>query len=125
MNWEKKNIKKFCISISTVSRWLNVLGLKYELRRKGYYVDGHEKPVTIEYRKVFCEHYLPYEARMHRWVQVKEEVAKKLEEEGEITVGSGYYYTDQATQEKMVEFHVDASDKLLLLGNISGEWRQS
>jgi hypothetical protein len=71
---------------------------------------------------VFYERYLAYEARMHRWVQVKEEVAKKLEEEGEVTVGSGYYYTDQATQEKMVEFHVDASDKLLLLVNISSDF---
>ena len=111
-----------CISISTVSRWMNVLGFKYELRRKGYYVDGHEKPATIEYRKAFCERYLAYEARMHRWVQVKEEVAKKLEEDGEIAEGSGYYYTDQGTQERMVEFHVDASDKLLLLGNISGDF---
>ncbi len=41
---------------------------------------------------------------------------KKLEEEGDITVGSGYYYTDAVTKEKRVEFHVDASDKLLLLG---------
>jgi hypothetical protein len=49
--------------------------------------------------------------------------SKKMEEEGEITMGCGYYYTDQATQEKMVEFHVDASDKLLLLlGHISGDF---
>jgi hypothetical protein len=89
-----------CISISTVSRWINVLGFKYELRKKGYYVDGHEKPATIEYRKAFCERYLAHEARMHRWVQVKEEVAKALEEKGDITPGSGYYYYDQATQEK-------------------------
>jgi hypothetical protein len=57
---------------------------------------------------------------MHRWVQVKEEVAKQLEEEGEIAVGSGYYNIDQVTQEKMVEFYIDVSDKLFLLGNISG-----
>ncbi len=111
-----------CISISTVSHWLQVLGFKYEVRKKGYYVDGHEKPSTIEYRKSFCERYLGYEARMHRWVQIKEEVAKKMEEEGEIARGSGYYYYDEATKEKMVEFHVDASDKLLLLRNINGDF---
>ncbi len=111
-----------CISISTVSRWINVLGFKYELRKKGYYVDGHEKPATIEYRKAFCERYLAHEARMHRWAQVKEEVAKALEEKGDTTPGSGCYYYDQATQEKMVELHVDASDQLLLLGNVNGDF---
>ena len=110
------------ISFSTASRWLHLLGFRYELRRKGYYVDGHEKPATIAYRKAFCERYLMYESRMHRWAQVSEEVAKKLEEEGDIAVGSGYYYTDTVTKEKMVEFHVDASDKLLLLGNIDGDF---
>jgi len=103
-----------CISISTVSRGMNLLGFKYELRQKGYYVDGHEKPATIEYRKAFCERYLAYEARMHRWVQVKAEVARRLEEEGEISAGSGSYYTNQSSQELMVEFHVDASDIIIV-----------
>jgi hypothetical protein len=53
---------------------------------------------------------------MHRWVQVSEDVAKKLEEEGNIPNSSGYYYTDAIAKEKMVVFHVDASEKLLLLG---------
>ncbi len=44
-----------CITISTVSHWMNVLGFKYELRRKGFYVDGHENLAAIEYRKAFCE----------------------------------------------------------------------
>ncbi len=51
-----------CLSISTVTRWMQALGFKYEIRKKGYYVDGHEKPSTIEYRKSFCERYLGYEA---------------------------------------------------------------
>ena len=59
----------------------------------------------------FCERYLGNEARMHCWVQITEKVAKKLEEEGEIARGSGYYYFDEVRMEKMVEFHVDASDK--------------
>jgi len=74
-------------------------------------VDGHEKPSTIAYWKAFCERYLGNEARMHCWVQITEKVAKKLEEEGEIARGSGYYYFDEVRMEKMVEFHVDASDK--------------
>jgi hypothetical protein len=50
---------------------------------------------------------------MHCWVQVKEEIAKQLEQEGEIVTGSGYYYKCPLTFEKIVEFHVDASEKLL------------
>ncbi len=65
---------------------------------------------------------MSYEARIHRWVQVKLEVAKKNGREGEIAVGSGNYYFDELSQENMVEFHVDASDKLLLVGNISGDF---
>ncbi len=121
----KQVLKPFrltCTSISTVSRWMNLLGFKSELRRKGYYVDRHEKPATIEYWKAFCEQYLAYEARMHRWAQVKVELARRLEEEGEITAGNGYYYTDQSSQELMVEFHADASDKLFLLGNVVGDF---
>jgi hypothetical protein len=63
-----------------------------------------------------------YEARMHHWVQVREKVVKKLEEEGEIARGSGYYYFDEVRKEKMVEFHVDASDKLLLFDNVTGDF---
>ncbi len=43
------------ISISTASHWLHLLGFRYKLRQKGYYVDGHENPATVEYRKAFCK----------------------------------------------------------------------
>jgi hypothetical protein len=41
------------LSISTVYRWMRVLGFKYEVRKKGFYIDGHEKPATLEYRKKY------------------------------------------------------------------------
>ncbi len=41
------------INPSMVYRWLIKLGFRYETRRRGYYVDGHEEPRTIEYRKQF------------------------------------------------------------------------
>jgi len=34
---------------SKIYHWLKLLGFKYEPRQKGYYVDGHEKPSTVEY----------------------------------------------------------------------------
>ena len=50
-----------CICPSTIYRWMNILGFKYEQRKKGYYVDGHEKPATVEYRKLFVKCYLAQE----------------------------------------------------------------
>jgi len=68
------------------------LGFKYSPRRKGYYVDGHEKSATVEYRRKFVERYLRYERRAHRWIQITLEESKKLEREEIIPVGSGYLY---------------------------------
>jgi hypothetical protein len=41
------------------------LGFKYEPRRKGYFVDGHEKLATVDYRKQFVMRYLSYEPQAH------------------------------------------------------------
>jgi TfoX/Sxy family transcriptional regulator of competence genes len=96
-----------CISNATVYRWMLRIGFKHETRRKGYYVDGHEKKATIEYRWSFCDRYLLLERRMHRWIQVPLEEAKRLKDEKKVAKNSGYEYTDQLTGQKMVEFHVD------------------
>ncbi len=34
------------ISMSSVCCWMKSLGFKYEVQKKGYYVDDHEKPTT-------------------------------------------------------------------------------
>jgi predicted HTH domain antitoxin len=95
-----------CICIRTVCNWMSILGFKYCQRKKGYYVDGHEKPATVEYRRKFVQRYLKYERRAHRWIQITLEESKKLEREEIIPVSSGYYYTDEL-QNEMVEYHVD------------------
>jgi len=107
--------------MQTIYRWMKALGFRYEMRRKGYYVDGHEKPSTVAYRWSFCERYLAYEMRMFRWVQITLEQAKMLEEKGEIVKGSGYHYLDPLTNTNMVEFHVDTCDALLTVGS-TGEF---
>ncbi len=53
------------ISQSTVCRWLKILGFKFEVRKKGYYIDGHEKVGTVQYRWKFIERYLQREAHLH------------------------------------------------------------
>jgi hypothetical protein len=93
---------------STVYKWMKLLGFTYSARRKNYYVDGHEKPATIEYRHKFCERYLQNELRTHRWIQVEKKKAEYLLEKGVVAKDSGYYYFTDDNQ-AMVEFHVDDS----------------
>ena len=63
---------------------MKCLGFKDETRRKVYYVDGHEKPSTVEYCSKFVKQYLQNELRMHRWIQVPREEAARLEENGKV-----------------------------------------
>jgi hypothetical protein len=64
-----------------------------------------------EYAEVVQQVLKPYQltslsiATVSRWLQA---------------LGSVYYYFDEVRKEKMVEFHIDASDKLLLWGNTTG-----
>ena len=84
------------------------LGFKYEAQKKGYYVDGHEKPATVEYRWSFVQRYLSYERRMFRWIQIPLLEALKLEEDGKVPKHTGYWYQDSTTGDAIVEYHVDA-----------------
>jgi DNA-binding transcriptional regulator YhcF (GntR family) len=94
------------LTLETVYRWLDRLGFKYEARKKGYYVDNHEKPETVAYRRHFIKRYLKYEFRMFRWVQLSLEKVKAMEENEEIDEGLGHRYKDSENKD-MVEFHVD------------------
>ena len=71
---------------------MKCLGFNYEARKKCYYVDGHEKPSTIESRWKFVERYLQAELKMHRWIQISKEDAKGLKEDGKVAMSSGYCY---------------------------------
>jgi DNA-binding transcriptional regulator YhcF (GntR family) len=94
------------LTLETVYRWLDRLGFKYEARKKGYYVDNHEKPETVAYRRHFIKRYLKYEFRMFRWIQLSLEKVKAMEENEEIDEGLGHRYQNSENKD-MVEFHVD------------------
>jgi hypothetical protein len=94
------------LTLETVYRWLDRLGFKYEARKKGYYVDNHEKPETVAYRRHFVKRYLKYEFRMFRWIQLPLEEVKAMEENKKIDEGLGYRYQNSENKD-MVEFHVD------------------
>jgi hypothetical protein len=98
-------LKKLCPS--TIYKWLILLGFKYEPRRKGYYVDGHEKVETVTYRNKYIHRYLQSERRMFRWIQVTADKSEELESGGLVTKNSGYKYTTNDGT-VMVEYHVDS-----------------
>ncbi len=78
------------ISVSTVCHWMKCLGFKYEVQKKGYYVDGHEKPSTVEHRKHFVSQYLTYEHRAHCWRQIDAKESPEIENKGLVPRDSGY-----------------------------------
>ena len=107
---EKAILKKFGLTnlcLSTVYRWIKKLGYTYEPRKKCYYVDGHEKEATVNYRWRFIERYLGYEKRMFRWIQITKQEASDLKDEGIIAKKGGYHYNHPETGVDMVEYHVD------------------
>jgi hypothetical protein len=55
---------------STCYNWLRQLGFLYCSQKKGYCVDGHEKPTTVTYRAAFISCHFEYKRRLHRWVQL-------------------------------------------------------
>ena len=112
----KELMKEFgltCICRETVYSWMLQLGFRHETGRKGYYVDGHEREGTVEYRWSFCEHYLQLERQMHRWIQITADEAKVLVEAKKVREDSGYRYHDECTGRDMVEFHVDTCRELM------------
>ena len=100
----KHGLTKICPS--TCYNWLRLLGFTYCAQKKGYFVDGHEKPATVAYRKEFISRYLTYERRTYRWVQLPKTEALDLQESGKILKDTGFSYTDSAGKE-MIEYHVD------------------
>jgi hypothetical protein len=96
-----------CICVETVYNWMLRIGFKHETRRKGYFVDGHEKKATIEYHWSFCDRYLLLERKMYHWIQMPLKEANTLKEEKKVAKKSGYHFRDKLTGIEMVEFHVD------------------
>ena len=43
------------MSVWTVRTWMDSLGYKYGVWKKGVYVDGHERSDVVEYREKFLE----------------------------------------------------------------------
>ncbi|KAI2491822.1 hypothetical protein MHU86_22728 [Fragilaria crotonensis] len=92
------------LSIPTCWRWLHHLGFTYDVQRKGYYVDGHERSDVVAACEQFCKVYLTeLEPRCLRWVQFSED---ELEAYTKLRPEVAYQYFDDAGTLNF-EFHVD------------------
>jgi hypothetical protein len=100
----KYGLTKICPS--TCYNWLRQLGFTYCTQKKGYFVDGHEKPATVAYRANFISRYFECERRTHRWIQLSHSQALDLQENEKILKNTGFSYKD-SSDNQMVEFHVD------------------
>jgi hypothetical protein len=98
------------LSVSTMYRWMRKLGFRYEVRKKCYYVDTHEKPENCRYRKQYAREYRQLELRMHRWIQFKQRYFVFLQDTAEFKkhklVSNGYKYHSERNG-PMIELHVD------------------
>lgn len=60
---QKLGMKARGIHIQTARRWLHKLSWRYQQKKKGMYIDGHECEDVVEYRKGFVERWREYERR--------------------------------------------------------------
>ena len=51
------------IHVRTARRWLHKLSWRYQQKKKGMYIDGHECEDVVEYRKGFVKRWREYERR--------------------------------------------------------------
>ena len=95
------------ISQSTIIRWMNIFGYKYDTARKHFYNDTHEDPMTIADRWRFILRYLfRYEPRTHRWIRIPKVDSEIMKENKCVPEDAGYQFT-RLNGEKIVEYHVD------------------
>ena len=102
------------INASTINKWLLRLGYSYDMRKKTYYVDAHEKPETVEYRKKFVARYLDSEIRMHRWIHLSSETLLEMESKDASLKSVRRIHIPNSD---MYELHVDSHESLFALAN--------
>lgn len=60
---QRLGMKACGIHVRTARRWLHKLNWRYQQKKKGMYIDGHEREDVVEYRKRFVERWREYEKR--------------------------------------------------------------
>ena len=93
------------LTLTTVYKWMERLGFRYQPRKKCYYVDGHEKPEVIVYRQNFICRYFEHEKRMCRWIQIPLSEVESMEEVGELEKGMGKRYSHRRCNRTARTYH--------------------
>ena len=90
---------------------MHVVGFRYQNRAKQYFVNGHEKATSLEYRPAYTKRYLDLEVQArHRWIQFSIDESKILEVQGYVTKDTGYHCSTSGVD--MVEYHIDNVGKM-------------
>jgi hypothetical protein len=55
------------ITERTACNWLKKLNWRYEEKKNGMYIDGHEREDVVQYRKVSVARWKEYDKRFHKW----------------------------------------------------------
>ena len=58
---------KSTITERTACNWLKKLNWRYEQKKNGMYIDGHEREDVVQYRRAFVARWKEYEKRFHQW----------------------------------------------------------
>ena len=97
--------------MSTIVCWMHVVGFRYQNRAKQYFVNGHEKATSLEYRPAYTKRYLDLEVQArHRWIQFSIDESKILEVQGYVAKDTGYHCSTSGVD--MVEYHIDNVGKM-------------
>lgn len=56
--------KEAKITLRTAQRWMHKMDWRYGKKKRGMYIDGHERDDVVAYRKEFVERWKEYERRM-------------------------------------------------------------
>ena len=87
------------------------LGFKYAPRKKCYYVDGHERPDNVRYRRKFVHRYLfEYEPRTYRWIQLTEQQVDELAAKEQTFKKEDAFKIKNSDGTFSYEYHVDYSE---------------
>jgi len=101
-----KLYKLLKLCIGTIYNWMGLVGFKQNVRRKAYYVDEHEHPYNVLYRKRYIQEYLKLEYRCFLWIVLNEANVKELEEEDNKFLRKyGFKFVENGNT--FYEFHVD------------------
>ena len=98
--------------MNTIWRWLRYYGFTYDVNKRSYYTDGHERDDVVKDRdKIFLGEYFGYELRAHCWVQISESTAIALEKEHKnFPRNVSYKYLVEGRHYR--EYHIDSHKSL-------------